>query len=189
MKVIIDAYNVLHQVTKHDHISEQERKHFINQLTAYAKKRGNAVVIVFDGGPFLFPSTSYHKEITIIYSGPKDSADTMILRYIKEHTSHNMVLVSSDRELCKAAQYYHVESIDAKDFYNVIMEPAQKSVSKTQEQAIKTGDADSIVDMLMMQTGVKKKLEDIEDPVLDRQSPAEKLSKKERKRMHKIKKL
>jgi predicted RNA-binding protein with PIN domain len=189
MKVIIDAYNVLHQVMKHDHIKEQERKHFINQLTAYAKKRGNAVVVVFDGGPFLFPSTSHHKGMTIIYSGPKDSADMMILRYIKEHAGHAMVLVSSDRELCKAAQYYQVESVDAKDFYYTIMEPEQKNAPRVKEQAIKTGDADSIVDIFMMQTGVKKKLEDIEDPVLDRQSPANKLSKKERKRMHKIKKL
>lgn len=189
MKVIIDAYNVLHQVMKHDRINEQERKHFINQLTTYAKKKGHSVVIVFDGGPFLFPSTSHQKGITIIYSGPKESADTMILRYIKEHANQTMILVSSDRELCQAAQYYHVESVDAKDFYNVIMESEQKAVSKTGERAIKTGDADTIVDLLMMQTGIKKKLEDIEDPLLDRRSPAEKLSKKERRRMHKIKKL
>lgn len=189
MKVIIDAYNVLHQVVKHDHIGQQERKHFINQLNAYAKKKGNVVVVVFDGGPFLFPSTSHYKGMTIIYSGPKDSADAMILRYIKEHVEHAMVLVSSDRELCRAAQYYHVESIDAKDFYYNIMEPDQKSLSKVKEQAIKTGKAESVVDILMMQVSVKKKLEDIEDPALDRRSPANKLSKKERKRMHKIKKL
>lgn len=189
MKVIIDAYNVLHQIIKDEHVSEQERKHFINQLAVYAKNKKHTVVVVFDGGPFLFPTTSEQKGIIIKYSGPKDTADMIILRYIKEHTGEAMVLVSSDRELCKAAKVYDVEALDAKDFCNVIIEREQKVEPKISMQAVKTGDAESLVDMLMMQTKVQKKVEDIDDPAQQRRSPAEKLSKKERKRMHKIKKL
>lgn len=189
MKIIVDAYNVLHQTTKDDYIHEHERKHFINQLSAYAKKKGHQLIAVFDGGPFLFPTSEQQKGITIKYSGPKDTADDIILRYIKEHEGHSMLLVSSDRELCDAAHYYDVEAVDAKDFYELLTEQGGSAPKKKTAQAIKMGDADELVDSLMQQVRVHKKVDDMQDPTDDRQSPAYKPSKKERKRMHKIKKL
>lgn len=189
MKIIIDAYNVLHHVIKDEYIHEHERKHFINQLSAYAKKKGHQLVVVFDGGDTLFPMSIQQKGITVMYSGPKDTADDIILRYLKEHEGHSMLLVSSDRDLCSAAQYYDVESIEAKDFYDRLTERNSNSSKRQPIQAVKMGNADREVDRLMQQADVHKKIDDMQDPTTDRQSPARTLSKKERKRMHKIKKL
>ncbi len=189
MKIIVDAYNVLHHTTKDDYIHEHERKHFINQLSAYAKKKGHQLIAVFDGGPFLFPTSEQQKGITIKYSGPNDTADDIILRYIKEHEGHSMLLVSSDRDLCDAAHYYDVEAVNAQDFYDLLTEQRSSAPEKQTAQAIKMGDADEVVDSLMQQVRVHKKVDDMQDPTDDRQSPARKSSKKERKRMHKIKKL
>jgi predicted RNA-binding protein with PIN domain len=188
MKVIVDAYNVLHYTAKDKQVSQQERKCFINQLSAYAKNKGNAVIVVFDGGPFLFPSSFDHKGITVKYSGPQMSADEIILCYIKEHAGDSMVLISSDRALCTAAKFYEVESVDAKDFYDFIIPAALNCVSKS-TQAVKIGQSDTVVDLLMMQTVVQKKSEDMSDLFEKRKSPAKRLSKKIKKRMHKIKKL
>ncbi len=189
MKILIDAYNVLHHASKDDYIHEHERKHFINQLSAYAKKKGHQVIVVFDGGPFLFPTSEQQKGITVKYSGPKDTADDIILRYIKEHEGQSMLLVSSDRELCDAAYYYQVEAIDAQDFYDLLTEQSDYTPKKRQAQAIKMGDANELVDSLMQQAQVHKKIDDMQDPSDDRKSSSRKPSKKERKRMHKIKKL
>ncbi len=189
MKVIVDAYNVLHTMVKTDRINENERKHFINLLSAYAKRKKNEVIVVFDAGPFLFPSTEQQKGIVVKYSGPNDTADDIILRYIKNHHGQSMVLVSSDRELTSAARYYEVESIKSRDFYALLVEHKTEK-TKDRGNAIKIADdSHELVDALMQQTKVPTKIDDMQSPVGDRRSPAEKLSKKERKRMQKIKKL
>lgn len=193
MKIIIDAYNVLHQVIKGDHIAENDRKRFINQLSAYAKKRGHDIIVVFDAGPFLFPVSEQQKGITVKYSGPRESADDIILRYIKEHVGHSMLLVSSDRELCQAACYYdNIDVVDAQDFYDILTQNGTKraAVPKLDMQAVKMGDSSEKVDMLMRQTSVSKKTEDIRNPLQEeRQSQGYTTSKRVKKRLHKIKKL
>lgn len=192
MKIVVDAYNVLHQVITGRHISDQDRKWFINKLAAYAKKKKHTIIVVFDGGPFLFPTTYQQQDIVIKYSGPKDSADDIILRYIKEHAGHSLILVSSDRQLCQAARFYNVEAMGSGDFYEIMVPPCEQKMqaSHIQEQAVKTGQGSSCVDELMMQTRVYKKIEDLEDPLeQNRVGKSKTLPKKQRKRMLKIKKL
>lgn len=190
MKIVVDAYNVLHQVIKDRHINDQDRKWFINKLIAYGKKKKHTIIVVFDGGPFLFP-TSYEKEnIVIKYSGPKDSADDIILRYVKEYAGHSMMLVSSDRQLCQSAQFYNVEAIESIDFYELITPLEQKIDEPAAQRAVKTSEGSSALDELMMQTKVQKKIEDLESPLeQDRVAKSQTLSKSQRRRMHKIKKL
>jgi predicted RNA-binding protein with PIN domain len=191
VKVIVDAYNVLHAMVKTDRVNENERKHFIRLLAAYAKRKKNKVIVVFDAGPFLFPSTEQQKGITIKYSGPNDSADDIILRYIKNHQGQSMMLASSDRELCAAAQYYAVESVTAQDFHALLVEHQMDKMSpKKTGQAIKiSSDSDEMVDALMHQTRVPIKNDDMQSPVDQRKPASQKASKKERKRMQKLKKL
>lgn len=190
MKVIVDAYNVLHTMVRTDRINENERKHFINLLSAYAKRKKNEVVVVFDAGPFLFPATEQQKGITVKYSGPNDSADDIIMRYIKDHHGQNMVLVSSDRELTAAAQYYEVESVKSQVFYTLLVEDKNKKETDSSGHVVKlTQDTDQMVDLLMHQTKVSTKHDDMKNPIQERASTSQKASKKERKRMQKIKKL
>ncbi len=189
VKVIVDAYNVLHTMVRTDRINENERKHFINLLSAYAKRKKNEIIVVFDAGPFLFPTTEQQKGIVVKYSGPNDTADDIIMRYIKNHQGQSMVLISSDRELTSAAQYYDVEAIKARDFHALLVEHKVEK-AKDRGQAIKMAEGShEKVDALMRQTKVPTKVDDMESPIEDRRSSAEKLSKKERKRMQKIKKL
>lgn len=191
MKVIVDAYNVLYAMVKTDRVNENERKHFIGLLAAYAKRKKNKVIVVFDAGPFLFPSTEQQKGITVKYSGPNDSADDIIMRYIKKHQGQSMMLASSDRELCLAAQYYAVESVTAQDFHALLVEyQMDKAPLKKTDQAIKiSSDSDEMVDALMRQTRVPLKADDMRSPIDERKAASQKASKKERKRMQKLKKL
>ena len=52
MIIVVDAYNLLRSVPPYKkNISDKERAYFIAQLSAYGKRKGHKMVIVFDGGP------------------------------------------------------------------------------------------------------------------------------------------
>ncbi len=189
MKIIVDAYNVLHYLNAADRITDGQRKIFIKQLGLYARKKGHALVAVFDGGPVLFASCSRINGIMVCYSGPGMSADEFILKYIKEHMGHSMLLVSSDNELCHAAHFYRVESIKSEDFCKLFMQRVQQASVEKVGPAVKTGAAPRAIDELMMHTEVQCKVEDMESPLDSRDSKSDQLSKKERNRLHKLKKL
>ena len=190
MKVIVDAYNVLHQMNKKQ-ISDAERKHFINLLSAYAKRKRLALVAVFDSGPFLFPSSEEQKGITIKYSGPNASADDIIVRIMQQCQGQGMVLVSSDRELRDAAKKYGAESIPSQEFIVLLSEREPEAKRISSHEAVKLAPSvDELVDLLMYQTKVPIKSADIApDESKERRAPAHKESKKERLRSQKIKKL
>jgi predicted RNA-binding protein with PIN domain len=190
VKVIIDAYNVLHQMHA-KRVADAERKQFINLLGAYAKRKHLEVIVVFDAGPFLFPSTEVQKGITIKYSGPKDSADDIIVRIMQQCHGQGMILVSSDRELRNAAKKYNAESIPSPEFIERLLErePEKKRIGL--HQAVKVNvESDPLVDVLMQQVRVSAKADDVSPHELpDRRAAGHKESKKERLRSQKIKKL
>lgn len=191
MKVIVDAYNVLHQMNKKQ-INDAERRHFINLLSSYAKRKRLEVIAVFDAGPFLFPSSEEQKGITVKYSGPHSSADDVIVRIMQECRGQGMVLVSSDRELRDAAKKYSAESIPSPEFIvRLLAHEPEKKAHVGSAQAVKMHASDDAqVDLLMQQTRVALKSADaLPEGSKERRAPAHKESKKERLRSHKIKKL
>lgn len=191
MKIIIDAYNVLHCINASDRVTDNQRKAFIKQLGVYARQKGHVVIAVFDGGPVLFASSARINGITVVYSGPHMSADEFILNYSKEHVGHHMLLVSSDNELCQAAMLYNVESIRSDDFYSIFKQHVQQGIlTKVGGQVVKMSKHSSAMDHLMSeQVEVPLKVEDVQNQVELRNKKSTTLSKKERNRMHILKKL
>lgn len=120
MILLIDGYNLVKQVVKSVDISYETRLKFINELSRYSKKKNHRVVIVFDGGDFSFAAGEVVNDIQIIYSGYKDSADTVIKDYLSENSSRDILLVSSDRELRDFASKLNIDSIKALDFYDFV---------------------------------------------------------------------
>ena len=126
MILLIDAYNVLKQVKPSDIVGERERSAFIHELGRYAKMRQHKIILVFDGGPYDRTSQERIAGVYVVYSGALESADDYIKRYLKEHKELDILLISSDRELRSAAARYHIESVQAPDFY-VMMKDALRS--------------------------------------------------------------
>lgn len=119
MKLLIDGYNVLKQITKSPYASAAERAAFINQLSRYARKKSLDILLVFDGLPANDERISTKVAITIHYAGGHHSADD----YLKERLDNahgTTLLVSSDRELVFYAQQYEIPSIDADYFYELV---------------------------------------------------------------------
>ena len=121
MILLIDAYNVLKQLKPSVQISERERKSFIEQLGQYAKKKQHKIVLVFDGGPYDRATQERIAGLYIVYSGALETADAYIKRYLKEHKSLDILLISSDNELRSTAARFNIESMRAPDFYKIML--------------------------------------------------------------------
>ena len=191
MKVIVDAYNILHQMSSKKQPGESERKQFINLLSTYAKRKHLQVIAVFDAGPFLFPSTEEQKGIVIKYSGPHSSADDIIIRLLKQYSGQEIILASSDRELRDYARACGIESLSAAEFIPLLREQKPEKKEVGSHVAVKlSADVNELVDTWLGQAKVGVKYEDAAfEQSPNRQAPAHKESKKERSRSKKIKKL
>lgn len=189
MHIIIDGYNVLKQMLTPDKIGLQQRRAFTNMLGKYASKKKHTITLVFDGGPDTWTTQEKDHGITVVYSGIKQTADDVIKKMLFAK-KFGILLVSSDNELKANATRLGIASMNADDFYNLVKnELAQKAESAAQDILIKTNaESESWVDELMRADNRKifKYDETDED---QRNSPSQKLSKKERAYIQKIKKL
>ncbi len=195
MIIVIDGYNVLKQVIYDRKITSFERGQFIAQLGRYARRRGNKIIVVFDGGPSDWLLKEKQHGIQVVYSGVHESADEYIKRYLQEHKAYDLLLVTTDRELNAWGDRLEIPSIDSHDFYQVVQYILkQQGVKPTKDtrDTVKLADQErSEIDQLMEEASqvIPIKAEDIGAQKIDRKSPAKKMSKKERKLLEKLKKL
>ena len=121
MIIVVDAYNLLRSIPPYKkNISDKERAHFIAQLSAYGRRKGHKIVIVFDGGSHEWPFKEHLKVATVVYSGIHESADDYIKVYIESHHTKDLLLVSSDAELNQWAERLNIPSIDSPAFYDLL---------------------------------------------------------------------
>jgi len=197
MILVIDGYNVIKQALLKNTISDSQRERFIKQLGKYRKIRGHKIELVFDGGSYDWPTREKVNGVYLIYSGYNESADHYIKRYLKEHKSLDILLVSSDRDICNCAARLGIEYIDSKEFYKIMQNRLKLGLSQktmSQAKAIKLSESeDEELDALMQDASkiVQYKTEDLESLGRSdsRESRAHTVSKKERKKLKKIKKL
>lgn len=195
MKLIIDAYNILKQVASNLYITDGERTKFIAQLVAYADKKNIDVVVVFDGALSDDQALSEHRHrVTIVYAGHGVQADTFIQKYVTKYQEHELLLVSTDRALCRWVARYKVQSIDALAFYAMLRQTQRINMPKHQTacKAVKLDEGSTLdLDALMQeacQQVIEKNTQEYDEPV-DRMSRSYTPSKKERALSKKIKKL
>lgn len=200
MILLIDGYNVVKQAMMKSQITDRERDSFIAQLGKYCKIKGHKAKLVFDGGTSNRSTRECVHGIDVIYSGYKNSADDYIKDYLDEHRVLDVLLVSSDRDICRHASRVNVEQLDAKDFYYIMcnalnaLENSEVASSKmvSSNMAIKTSTSkNSELDYLMQEGSriVKKKQEDIEVKDYFAGIKQNKLAKKDAQKLKKIKKL
>jgi predicted RNA-binding protein with PIN domain len=193
MILIIDGYNILKRQHGVRLIDDTIRKRFIHGVAGYARHSGNKVVVVFDGGAHDDAYEEYGRGVQVVYSGMRETADDYIKRYVEKHSTKDLMLVTSDRELNSIADRYQIPSLDAHEFVRVLMySESERSgqTSSTHAPIIKTSSEDiPELDALMEQASkmVPQKSDDVAQ--VNRKSAAQKISKKERELLKKVKKL
>lgn len=119
MTIVIDAYNFIKYVTKTSFVSDQEIREWISTFKEYARFRNNTVIIVFDAGPGLYQMTEYYGKVTVIYSGQMKTADDVIQDFLQQNQGKDLLLVTSDREICVFAEKVNIVSVGSDDFYKI----------------------------------------------------------------------
>jgi predicted RNA-binding protein with PIN domain len=198
MIIVVDAYNLLRSVPPYKKtITDKERMQFIAQLTAYGRRKGHKIVIVFDGGPHEWPFKETMKTVTVVYSGIHESADDYIKEYIDAHHAKDLLLVSSDSELNRWAHRLNVPSIDSSAFSQLLYQELSTKQVVAEKHSVVTKlhqDNDTAIDIdaLMMEASkiVPQKSEDIIVEKIKRHHIKQPdVSKQERALLKKLKKL
>ena len=192
MIIIIDGYNLIKQTVHDRQIGEQERYRFIHMLSRYGHRKKHKIVLVFDGGPQTWPSQEVIAGVKIIYSGVKETADSVIMKYIDDYRTKELLLVSSDNELGRFASKHNIVSIGSEDFYSLFQE-ALKTFSDEvidQQPEIEIDEAVQDLDALMEKASevIPQKLED-QPCSKQRQATLQRVSKRDRallKKLHKL---
>ncbi len=148
MILLIDAYNILKQISSSLFVTEQERISFIKKLEQYAQRKNHQIVVVFDG---IQPDSSTRSTIvTIIYSGHK-SADDIIKKLVTQFEPDNSLLISSDRAVCSFANNYDIACLDSIEFYKILLSYNLQHHNSTKSTCIQkiSNDSSQEIDELM----------------------------------------
>jgi uncharacterized protein len=121
MDVIIDGYNLIGIDHGLRGALEHKRNWLIQQLSMYQKVKGFGVVVVFDGWRTGWVNETEEKRdgVTIVYSRQGEKADGVIVRIARTKGS-GCVVISSDREIQKALERFGVVAISSGEFARIL---------------------------------------------------------------------
>ena len=169
MIILIDGYNLLHQVYPgQKHHFDRLTTLLIKQLSAYKHSRSaiSEVILVFDGGITNHAIRTIKAGITIIEAGTKSSADDWIATFVSRHRGQEMTLISQDRALKDRAASKGCDALGVSEFYTLVLtaQNAHPTHAAAQQQDLivynhEEDDQEGLVskhavDMLMMQASV-----------------------------------
>ncbi|RTL05894.1 hypothetical protein EKK58_06675 [Candidatus Dependentiae bacterium] len=190
MELLIDGYNLFKQIAGVQFLSSVQIKSYVETLFKYAEKKNLQTLLIFDGGLSSYPMHQQHGLLHIVYVGKHKTADDAIKQTIEEQAGKDILLVSSDRELNRIADYYNIASIDVHDFWEFVRcaFQVQKKTMQKVGATIKTSrGSNPELDALMMCTKLTPVKDDEEVEVTVCQWL--KKSKIDKKLLQKIKKL
>lgn len=194
MILVLDGYNILKKIIAAVYATDKQRTDFIKQLVAYAKKKGHQMIVVFDGGPSPWPSHEHYGDVMVTYAGTQSSADDYIKHYLeRKHNRENILLISTDRELNRYARRLDVQSLDADEFQEFLVQALPKpklTMVRSSEKVhkLKINSNSEALDALMEQ-GSTVIMHKREDELTSKKRAKSVLSKKDKKIMQKLKKL
>ena len=197
MYIVVDGYNVLKKVSTDKDCSETQRTAFVNLCGRYAAKRGHKLTVIFDAGPCINPMHERQRGVAVIFSGTYRSADDLIIEFIGGHKGKEVVVVTSDREIKAVASQHRAQVVDPEFFYHKMQELVHPPLQDLQDHSgtiIKLStESNPDLDALMKEaSGMIKGAKD-EDSRFElnrqRDSQAQKLSKKIKHTLKKIDKL
>ena len=174
VRLLIDGYNLIRQSgslrTQENLALELGRKALLERLWEYKRVRGHRITVVFDAASkgSLGEEQSVEKGIKVIYSSQGETADSVIKR-ICQKEGGNVLVVTSDRELADYAESCGSVSLDSEDF------EAKMEMALCLD--VKGAEVDEEEEGWSPRKGTRKK------------GPAKRLSRKDRRRREKWKKL
>jgi predicted RNA-binding protein with PIN domain len=119
--IIIDGYNLIRQSTRLSILDLQDiqsgRDALVDMLAAYKRIKSHRITVVFDGttAPLLSKQRDRSKGISIIFSHKGESADSVIKKMARKERQGALV-VSSDQDIVQSAEASGATAVDANEF-------------------------------------------------------------------------
>jgi predicted RNA-binding protein with PIN domain len=121
MDLVIDGYNLIGNDRGLEGALEHKRSWLVQQLSRYQKIKKFKVILVFDGWRSGSPNQASEKkdDIEIIYSRLGEKADAVIVRVAREKGG-GCVVVTSDHEIRNAVERFDAVAVSAGDFNQIL---------------------------------------------------------------------
>jgi uncharacterized protein len=121
MDVIIDGYNLIGSDRGLRGELEHQRNWLVQRLSRYQEVKGHTVTLVFDGwkSGSLDEVSEIKQGVRIVFSRQGEKADSVIIRLARQQGS-GCVVVTSDREVRRAVERFGAAAIYAGEFSQIL---------------------------------------------------------------------
>lgn len=119
--IVVDGYNLIRQspsLSAEERLDVERGRRALNRrLARYQKLKGHSITVIFDGARGSNPSrvTLREEGVRTIYSGPRESADEIIMRMAAQNPG-GMVVVTSDRAVADYAIKHGATAVSSPEF-------------------------------------------------------------------------
>ncbi|MBN2569648.1 MAG: NYN domain-containing protein [Deltaproteobacteria bacterium] len=176
MHIIIDGYNLIRQsdsLKRFEKLSlEEGRNELIRRMVSYKRLKGHKITIVFDGWIGGSPNEERTREggITVMYSRQGEKADEVIKRLVRKKEGEEVVVVTSDGGVVSAISRTSGVTISSPEFEDKVRMEEEEVLLLEKGMLTEEDENDSL-------PGTRKK------------GPSRRISKRERLRQKRFKKL
>jgi uncharacterized protein len=138
--LIIDGYNLLHSVQslldQPTDFTDIQLCRMLNEYIYRTKKKGS---IIFDGiGPRNKDTFNNLINMDVVFSGTSREADDIIEKLILESSApKNLMVVSNDRRIIKAAEKRKATAVDCVEFWTEVIKQLEKKKKTSAEPQAK----------------------------------------------------
>ncbi len=123
--LVIDGHNLIGQILDISLSDPHDEEKLIKRLEEYHRERGTPIIVVFDPGQAPPPTKRLRgKGIKVLFAPPGSKADTLIINLIKKSPyPRGLTIVSSDREVRRAARARRAKTMTAESFARMLSRP------------------------------------------------------------------
>ena len=132
-KIVIDGYNVLHEIEAYKCKLEVElkaaRQQLIHDLKVYSASKKVDIVVVFDGSSEIHSPYQHMTQgnVKIIFSRAPQKADPVIIKIIKkDKQKHRLTVVTNDKEIKQYAKLAGCQLLTPQKLFQRICTPSKE---------------------------------------------------------------
>jgi predicted RNA-binding protein with PIN domain len=117
MSLLIDGHNLIGQMTDLALDDPEDEAKLVGRVRGFHARTGKKITVVFDRGLPGGTSRLSSSGVKVIFAPSNSSADRLILRRTRRHPHPaELTVVSSDREVIRAAQAVGAQTISSGEF-------------------------------------------------------------------------
>lgn len=144
MPLLIDGHNLIGQIPGLSLADPDDEGDLVMLLRRYTTaRRGRKVVVVFDHGVYGHPQTLDGYGISCHFARSPQDADAQLIKRLRAlKRPRDWTLVTSDRQVARAAEDHGVRVISSHTFARQLIAPTQPAAAPVEQRDVHLSDAE-----------------------------------------------